>query len=205
MSSEDKSFIKLVVVGDGAVGKTCLLISFTEDVFPEKYVPTIFNNTNKEVTLTEESKAVTKVNLDLWDTAGQEEFDRIRYLSYRETNVFFLCYSCVDPDSFNNIKSRWVPEINYHMKNSSPTKVLVGLKCDLLKDENTLKDLKVSGKAPVSRVDAEKYAEDNKMAFMEVSALKKINVEKVFNLAIEKFLGEGDEDELVHNICCEIL
>merc|ERR1719474_2407422 len=153
MSIDDHPLIKLVVVGDGAVGKTCLLISYTDKVFPTKYIPTIFNNTSKEVTL--DSGVGDKVVLDLWDTAGQEEFDRIRYLSYRDTHVFFFCYSCVDPDSFSNIDSKWLPEVNYHMRNADPTKILVGLKCDLLDDKKTLDDLKKAGKTPVSRTKVE--------------------------------------------------
>merc|ERR1719233_1664260 len=203
---EDQPLIKVVVVGDGAVGKTCLLISFTENVFPKKYVPTIFNNSMKEVTLkSENGEPGTKVSLDLWDTAGQEEFDRIRYLSYRDTHVFFFCYSCVDPDSFQNIKSRWMPEIQYHLKITKPTKVLVGLKSDLRKDEKTLENLRLTGKSPVSKEEVEKYAKENNMAHMEVSALKKTNVDEVFNLAVNKFLGGRGEEIPSGGACCEIL
>jgi len=205
--SEDRQLIKVVVVGDGAVGKTCLLISYTNNSFPEKYVPTIFDNSMKEVTFkSEKNKTVTKIKLDLWDTAGQEEFDRIRYLSYIDTNVFFFCYSCVDQDSFHNIKARWVPEINYHVKDASPIKVLVGLKSDLLENKQLLDDLQVSGKEPVTTTEAENFAQENNMAFMEVSALKEINVDKVFNLAIEKFLDKWNEEQVrPTSECCEIL
>merc|ERR1712060_492067 len=174
-------------------------MSYTDKVFPDKYVPTIFNNTTKEMNLNSEDK----VNLDLWDTAGQEEFDRIRYLSYRDTNVFFFCYSCVDPDSFSNIKSKWLPEITYHVKNQSgaakPTMMLVGLKCDLLKDKKALEDLERANKHPVDSTTAEAYAKEKGMGFMEVSALKQINVEEVFNLAIEQFFGGKDEEAISHD------
>merc|ERR1719289_193536 len=176
--SQTQRMIKIVVVGDGAVGKTCLLISFTENRFPDKYVPTIFDNSSKVVTYKpHDHHPGTKVELDLWDTAGQEEFDRIRYLSYRDTHVFFFCYSCVDPDSFQNISSKWLPEVNYHMRNANPTKMLVGLKCDLLEDKKTLDELEKNGKTAVVRSTVEAYAEKNGMGFMEVSALKSINVE----------------------------
>jgi len=203
MSEEDRPLIKLVVVGDGAVGKTCLLVSYIEKVFPEKYIPTIFNNTRKEVTFG--SGGVNKVNLDLWDTAGQEWYDQIRFRIYRDTNVFLFCYSCVDSDSFLNIKSKWMPEINYHMKDSKPTKVIVGLKSDLLEDKKTLEQLSEAGKGIVERSTVEQYAEANGMAFMEVSALKKKNVGEVFELAIEEFLGGVNDRVIKSNRRCDIL
>ena len=63
---------KLVIVGDGACGKTCLLIVFSKDQFPEVYVPTVFENYVADIEVDNK-----KVELALWDTAGQEEFDAI--------------------------------------------------------------------------------------------------------------------------------
>uniref|UniRef100_A0A4W5NBG3 Ras homolog gene family, member Aa n=1 Tax=Hucho hucho TaxID=62062 RepID=A0A4W5NBG3_9TELE len=85
---------KLVIVGDGACGKTCLLIVFSKDQFPEVYVPTVFENYVADIEV--DSK---QVELALWDTAGQEDYDRLRPLSYPDTDVILMCFSIDSPDS----------------------------------------------------------------------------------------------------------
>jgi len=123
-SSGIKRSIKLVVVGDGAVGKTSLLIAYTTRAFAEDYVPTVFDNYNAI-----EMHDGEPINLVMWDTAGQEDYDKLRPLSYPQTDVFVVCFSLVAKDSLSNVKTKWVPEISGHSK-STPF-VLVGTKSDL--------------------------------------------------------------------------
>ncbi|ROL49216.1 Rho-related GTP-binding protein RhoA-D [Anabarilius grahami] len=96
---------KLVIVGDGACGKTCLLIVFSKDQFPEVYVPTVFENYIADIEV--DGK---QVELALWDTAGQEDYDRLRPLSYPDTDVILMCFSIDSPDSLENIPEKWTPE-----------------------------------------------------------------------------------------------
>merc|ERR1711918_59855 len=115
------------VVGDGACGKTCLLIVYCQNTFPEVYVPPVFENYVSDLVLNGE-----KIELALWDTAGQEDYDRLRPLSYPDTDVLLVCFSVDNPDSLDNIGEKWVPEVRHFCK--GVPFVVVGLKADLRND-----------------------------------------------------------------------
>ncbi|KAK2665827.1 hypothetical protein Ddye_004401 [Dipteronia dyeriana] len=134
-------FIKCVTVGDGAVGKTCMLISYTSNTFPTDYVPTVFDNFSANVVVDGST-----VNLGLWDTAGQEDYNRLRPLSYRGADVFLLAFSLISKASYENISKKWIPELRHY----APTVpiVLVGTKLDLRDDKQYL--INHPGATPIS-------------------------------------------------------
>ncbi|KAL6041495.1 RHOG protein [Balamuthia mandrillaris] len=174
--------IKLVVVGDGAVGKTCLLIAYANNRFPEDYVPTVFDNYVVNLTAGEDT-----IELGLWDTAGQEEYDRLRPLSYANANVFLICFSVVNPVSFENVTAKWYPEI-VHFCPDVPL-ILVGTKSDLRNDESTLNKLKSQGQNPISQAQGEELAKKLKaIRFIECSAYTGDNLKAVFDEAVKSVL-----------------
>ncbi|GMM34876.1 Rho family GTPase [Saccharomycopsis crataegensis] len=167
--------VKIVVVGDGGCGKTCLLVSYSQGEFPTVYVPTVFENYVAHVKTPEQDT----VELALWDTAGQEEFDRLRPLSYPDADVFLICYSMDSPVSLNNVKQSWYPEVQ-HFCPGVPT-ILVGLKSDLYQEKSTATKIDRKMTKQVAK-------EINAVAHIECSSKTMFNVKTVFNVALETVL-----------------
>ena len=88
--------VKCVVVGDGAVGKTCLLISYTTNAFPGEYIPTVFDNYSANIMINGQP-----IQLGLWDTAGQERYHSLAPMYYRGAAAAIVVYDITNMDSFN--------------------------------------------------------------------------------------------------------
>jgi len=170
--------IKLVVVGDGAVGKTCLLIAYTAGAFPKDYVPTVFDNYCANIVV--DGKAI---NLGLWDTAGQEDYDRLRPLSYPQSDVFLLCFSVVNPSSFDNVSAKWIREVSHHCP-GAPV-ILVGTKIDLRDDKDLVEQLKSKGHSPIEFTQGvQKAKEIGCVKYLESSAKTQKGLKNVFEEAV---------------------
>ena len=166
--------IKLVVVGDGAVGKTSLLVSYTTNAFPEDYIPTVFDNYAANVMV--DGKPIS---LGLWDTAGQEDFDRLRPLSYPQCDVFLVAFAVASRTSFENAKAKWIPEVRHYCP-GVPI-VLVGTKVDLRKPGQPGSVSFEEGLELARRCGTTKY--------LECSALSQKGLKNVFDEAIRTVLA----------------
>ncbi|KAF9916898.1 Rho GTPase [Linnemannia zychae] len=196
-NTKDKDIVrrKLVIVGDGACGKTSLLSVFTLGYFPKN--PTVFENFVTDVKI--DGKPV---QLALWDTAGQEAYERLRPLSYTKAHVILIGYSVDTPDSLDNVTSKWIQEVQVHCP-ETPV-ILVGMKKDL-RDEHAAsggaegKTTRFVTTAEAERVAAEIGARNH----LECSALTGDGVDDVFEAATRGALTQGNQSQ--DSGCCIIL
>eukprot|EP00941_MAST-03F_sp_MAST-3F-sp1_P006068 g6068.t1 len=161
--------VKLVVVGDGGIGKSSLLIRFASGNFPHEYIPTVFDNYSTDVVLDQQP-----ISLGLWDTAGQEDYDRLRPLSYPMTDVFLLCYDLNNPVSRENARSKWLKEIKQYCPDVPI--ILVGCKSDLEPNNFHIEENACSGNQLAKNTGCD--------AYFSCSALNNVNIQAVFHCAI---------------------
>lgn len=170
--------VKTVLVGDGSVGKTCMVYSYAKNSFPTDYVPTVFDTFTATVHVDGRPRT-----LELLDTAGQEDYERLRALSYHETDVFILCYSIVHRPSLENIERRWAPEVRRVSPGSHI--ILCGCKMDLRSDPLEVKRLQERGQSVVSTSEGERVARNiGADCFFECSALTQEGLKDVFDEAL---------------------
>lgn len=167
--------LKIVLIGDGATGKTCLVSVFATDQFPAEYIPTIFDNYARFFEV--DGKLV---DVAFWDTAGQSDYDRLRPLSYPGTDVFLFCFSFGSHESLETISEKWLPEVRSHCPDVPL--VLVGNKKDLKDDVDHRRPI-------VSHEEGEAKAKEiGAAAYVACSALTKEGVRELLELAVRVYL-----------------
>lgn len=170
--------LKIVLVGDNGVGKTSLLMSYMQDKFPqEEEIPTVFANSTTVI----ETPMGESVELALWDTASQEEYNRLRPLSYTNADILMVCYAINDGESLQHVEEKWLPEVK-HFCYDTPI-ILVGLKADLYSEDDNIKHL------DAEKID--KKAESlGAILHIQCSAKTGYNVKDLFQTAVVVLLGE---------------
>lgn len=175
--------LKIVVVGDGGVGKTCLLKAYVQRQFSADEVPNVFENYTTKI----EGPKNKLIELALWDTAGQQEFNRFRPLSYSNVDIVMVCYAVDDRKSLSNVKETWIPEVK-HFCPDAPI-MLLGLKSDLYPKCKNLKmnaNKKASNSEDFVRPEIAEIISKNFGTFVHIQCSSKtcINVDEVFNIAL---------------------
>lgn len=194
IKSEPDFYVNVVIVGDERIGKTSLLTTYATGSFPRQYVPTIFDQKSRVI-----KHAAGTVCLELHDTAGQEEFDRLRLLSYPLADVFLVAFDISNPSSFQNIEPKWFPELKYH-RPECPI-VLVGTKVDLKDKQETVQKLRNKGQVMTSQEEINGLMERMEAkAFAEVSSKEEIALNELFDLATDVVLKNQQKAA-----CCTIL
>ena len=181
-SSDDdqkiKLSLKILLIGDSQVGKTSLLLKYTEHVFPEEHIATIGVEYKDKFII----KDNYNIRLQIWDTAGQERFHSITKNIYRNANGVLFVYDITNQESFNNIKN-WIKDLQ-NVGNDIKG-VIIGNKLDL------------EQKRDVSKEDLEEIGKKNQMPFLETSAKQNINVNEGFDLLVNELLKGKNDNQIV--------
>ncbi|MCJ1335227.1 Rho GTPase [Bachmanniomyces sp. S44760] len=188
---------KLVIIGDGACGKTSLLSVFTLGYFPQHYVPTVFENYVTDCRVDGKS-----VQLALWDTAGQEDYERLRPLAYSKAHVILIGYSVDTPDSLENVTNKWIEEANERCP-GVPI-ILVGLKKDTRDDPVVQEEMRKKSLRFLTSKDGSDVAHEiGARKYLECSSLTGEGVDDVFEAATRAALLTFEKGE--RGGCCVIL
>lgn len=155
--------VKLILIGDSDVGKTSLMMRFSEDRFTASHIATIGIDFQVKTII----MADQLIKLQIWDTAGQERFLAITTAYYRSIDGVVLVYDITNEKSYNNIRN-WIRRVRQNTDNSNVNFILVGNKCDLEEERKVQKE------------QGEGLAREYQMEFLEASGKQDINIQEVF-------------------------
>ena len=189
-NKEELISIKVTMVGNVGVGKTCIVKRLVKNEYDESGKSTVGANYSKYEIYLDNKKII----LDIWDTAGQEKFRSMGRHFYKNSNIVVIVYDITKKESFDDIKTFWYDNIK---ENAEKYKVIgiVGNKYDLFDkegveiiDDNVVKEF----------VDKIKSDEDSKIISMNVSALNGYNIKMLFNDLVKQYL-EKEFNILIQN------
>ena len=170
--------LKLLIIGDSNVGKTSMLLNYTDHYFPESHLATI----GVEYKVKELTTDQYNISLQIWDTAGQERFRSITKSFFRNTNGIIFVYDITSRKSFQSVKD-WIKDSEVH--DTGFEKILVGNKIDLRdKREIKLDELK-------------EYGLKKRIDVMEVSAKERINIDEAFQKIVDLILSNKNKNDIL--------
>ena len=173
---KDYDFIfKIVLIGDTCVGKSCILVRFSDDVFVENYVTTIGVDFRFKTMIIKNKIA----KIQIWDTAGQERYRSITTAYYRGAAAIIICCDSTNKESFNNL-TNWIDEISKYTDKDVDKLILMN-KCDLTEERQ------------IDSSEISKFEKENGINIMEVSAKTGQGIDKAFEYIIEKLIDKNDK------------
>jgi len=170
--------LKILVLGDSNVGKTSLLLSYSDNYFPDSHVATI------GIDYKIKTIAVNGVNLKLqiWDTSGQERFRSMTHTFLKKAHGIVFVYDITNKKSFEGVKD-WIKDAENN--GAGFEKILVGNKCDL------------EGKREVSKDSLDKFGNKKKIKTFETSAKTNINVNEAFDCLAKLIVKDKNKEEII--------
>ena len=178
---EESTSIKVVLLGESAVGKSSLINRFVEDKFQSNYTTTLTGAFfSKEVFYEKYQK---KIKYEIWDTAGQEKYRALNKMFYQDTKVIILVIDITRKDTFQAILNYWYKEL----KENAPQNIIIALaanKNDLYEYEE------------VTNNELEEYAKSINAIYKQTSALKDTGIKELFNIIGEKILSSENKEEI---------
>ena len=178
MISKGKDYdyiFKIVLIGDTCVGKSCILVRFSDDVFVENYVTTIGVDFRFKTMIVKNKIA----KIQIWDTAGQERYRSITTAYYRGAAAIIICCDSTNKESFYNINN-WIDEISKYTDKDVDKLVLMN-KCDLVEERQ------------IDKNEISKFEKENGIKIMEVSAKTGNGIDKAFEYIIEKLIDKNEK------------
>ena len=168
---EDLKTVKITLLGNAGVGKTSIILRYTKDDFDE------YSNTTRGANYSPKTIVIndTKMRLDIWDTAGQEQYRSLGKHFYKDSYIVILVYDITSRQSFEDLKNMWYEDLNKYGEKYT-VMAIVGNKCDLFEEEE------------IPEEEARKFAEEKEAIFMLVSAKGGDNINNLFNILVRKYL-----------------
>ena len=174
--SKDYDYIfNIVLIGDTCVGKSCILVRFSDDVFSENYVTTIGVDFRFKTMIIKNKIA----KIQIWDTAGQERYRSITTAYYRGAAAIIICCDSTNKDSFYNLNN-WIDEIAKYTDRDVDKLILMN-KCDLVENRQ------------IDKSEISKFEKENGVKIMEVSAKTGDGIDKAFEFIIEKLIDKNEK------------
>ena len=177
--TKDYDYIfKIVLIGDTCVGKSCILVRFSDDIFNDNYVTTIGVDFRFKTMIVKEKVA----KIQIWDTAGEERYRSITTAYYRGAAAILICCDCTNIESFNNVNN-WVEEIGKYTDKDTVDKIILMNKCDLEKERK------------VERSEIEKFEKERGLKVLEVSAKTGEGIDKAFEYVISNLIDKNEKKD----------